>query len=159
RRESLGFLAAPSKDEGIAALEPHHTTTATRVSDEERVDVFLGQAVTLRELAGVDPDRLGGRLVEKRWVDEPIVDDHVGAAQRLEAAHRHESGIARARADQPDVAYAHAAARSRPRSRALASSSRPLGDESSERGIERAAPRVGVGRGPAPAKRASRLAG
>src|SRR2546426_11189526 len=49
RRESLGFLAAPSKDEGIAALEPHHTTTTTRMSDEERVDVFLGQAVTLRE--------------------------------------------------------------------------------------------------------------
>ena len=108
-RQRQGFLAATAEHEGIAALEPDHAASPARVLDQPRVDLDLGQAVAAGALAREEPERAGRRLVEQGRVDEAIVDDHVGPAQGIEPAHRHEPGIARARADEVDAPPVHQA--------------------------------------------------
>src|SRR5205823_15107337 len=93
---------------------------APRVQPEQRVDLRLRQRVITTRLAGEDPPR-ARRLAKQPPVDEPIVDDDVGAAQQRQATNGHEAGIARPRADEGDGAYAHSARSSRARSRRAAS--------------------------------------
>jgi len=79
-RQRVGFFAAPSEDERIAALETHDPAPAPGVHDQERVDALLRQGVVAGGLAGEDAAR-ARRLVEEARMHEPIVDDDVSAAQ------------------------------------------------------------------------------
>ncbi len=102
-RESQRLLAPTSEHERVAPLEADHEAAALGLLDQQRVDLRLGQAVRPRVLAREDPERAGWRLVEQHRVDQTIVDDHPGAPQHLEPAHRHEAGIAGPGADQIDA--------------------------------------------------------
>ena len=102
-RQRQRLLAAAAEHERVAALQPHHDAASPRLLDQPRVDLALRQTVGARALAREDAERARRRLVEQGRVDETVVDDHVGAAQHLETAHRHEPGIARSGTDQVDA--------------------------------------------------------
>src|SRR5205823_2661819 len=82
---------------GTAALEPHDAVTGERLGDQQRVDLVLGERVRPARLAGEHATGRGRRLVEELRIDQSIVDDDLGAPQKVEAAHGDESGIARPR--------------------------------------------------------------
>src|SRR2546425_10203939 len=105
-RQRLRLLAAPAEDEGVAALEPHDTPPAPRVTDEERVDARLGQRVRAARLAREDATR-PRRLGEETPIHQAVVDDDVGAAQELEAAHGDQPRVAGAGTDERHRPYAH----------------------------------------------------
>src|SRR6185503_11232686 len=118
--QRVGLFPAPSKDERIAALEPHDAAPALGVHDQERVDALLRERVVAGFLAGEDAAR-ARRLVEEARMDEPVVDDDLSATQEREAPHRHEPGVAGPGADQRDRAYgAHASTPRSSSSRSLA---------------------------------------
>src|SRR5262249_59494604 len=71
---------APSEDERIATLEPHHEPSRLGVMDHDRVDGRLVEAMAARGLAGEDAQGTAGGLGEARRMDEVIVDDHHGPA-------------------------------------------------------------------------------
>ena len=119
--QGFGLFAAATEDERIAALQPYDPAAAPRVHDQERVDPLLGQRVVAGSLTRVDTPRARG-LVEESRVDQPVVHDDLSSPQELEPTHRHEPGIAGARADERDRADSHDSAPSSSSSRCLASS-------------------------------------
>src|SRR5439155_10497291 len=114
-------FAAATEDERIAALQPYDPTAAPRVHDQKRVDPLLRQRVVAGRLPRVDTPRARG-LVEEPRIDQAVVHDDLSPPQELEPSHRHETRIARARADERDRADSHDSAPSSSSSRCLASS-------------------------------------
>jgi hypothetical protein len=76
--ERSGLLAAPAEHKRVAALEPHDTSAILRVRDEQRVDLLLRHRMMAAHLSRKDPAR-ARRLTEQPAIDEPVVDDDVGA--------------------------------------------------------------------------------
>ena len=99
--EGQGLLPAPSEHEGVAALQADDRPPGPALADQEGVDLVLVDR-TARRLADVDPPGGGRGQVEEAGVGQPVVDDHVGAAEHLGAAHGQQPGVAGAGADQVD---------------------------------------------------------
>src|SRR5439155_14959472 len=94
-RERL--LPAAAEEERVAALESHDVVSATAERDEQLVDLLLLETVSL------DPQCVGGRLVDELGSDEAVVDDHVARTDALEALDRDQPGIAWTGADEGDA--------------------------------------------------------
>jgi hypothetical protein len=75
-----GLFPTPPEDERIAPLEPHHDPAGQGVVHEEGVDVLLPAGVISRRLADEDALRLGRRLRQQGFRDQPVVDHHLGPA-------------------------------------------------------------------------------
>ncbi len=99
-----GLLAAAAEDERVAALQANHDAALGGVLGEELVDAPLRNGVHRRLLAHVDELGVGRRQGEHRVVGEAVVDDHVGARERVGAVTREQAGVAGAAADQVDGA-------------------------------------------------------
>ncbi len=93
RRQRLGLLAATPEHERVATLEPDDGAPGTPVLDEERVDVGLLDLGPAGRLPDVDALGVGRRELQQRRVHEPVVDDDVGAAEHLGAAHGEQSRV------------------------------------------------------------------
>jgi len=94
-RERL--LAAATEEERVPAFEPDDVVAKPAVGDEQRVHLFLLEAVAL------DPQRIGGRLVDELASDESVVHDDVARAHALETLDRDQTRVARAGAYQGDA--------------------------------------------------------
>jgi hypothetical protein len=64
------------------------------------IDLFLGEGSVPGSLADVDQDRIGPHVSQKLVSYQPVVDDHIGAAEQLESANGDEARITGAAADQ-----------------------------------------------------------
>ena len=83
---------------GSPPLSRTTVRAGTAALDEQRVDLVLVISTRPGRLADVDALGVGRREVDERRVDEPVVDDNVGARASTSApAHREQPGIARAR--------------------------------------------------------------
>ena len=102
QRERL--LAAAPEHERIAALEAQHAQAGARKLDQALVDPELRRARPSGALA----DRLeaGGRAGERQDLGrhQGVVQDDIGAGQRMGGVQREQAGVARPGADQPDAA-------------------------------------------------------
>ena len=104
RRELLGLFAAAAEDERVAALEPHDVLSLERALDDQRMDARLVVPAAARAAAHRDALGSGGGERQDAGGHELVVRDHGRAREEAMGAHRQELGIARARADQPDLA-------------------------------------------------------
>ena len=95
------LLAAAPEHEGIAPLQPQHPAAVPRQLDQPLGDVALFRGRHAAALAGELPLGPGAREVEDASLDQGVVDDHVGAAQRVHGVQRQQPRIARAGTDQP----------------------------------------------------------
>src|SRR4029453_4040112 len=105
--QRLRLFPAATKNERIAALEPHTLVTKAGVVDEYSVDFFLSDAMASRLLADKNPDGRGRRLFEKLKVHQLIVNNHLSAVQQLQPADRDQARISRPRADEINFARPH----------------------------------------------------
>ena len=102
RAQVLGLLAAAPKDERVPALEPRHGFARERPLGEQRVDLGLGQGMPLRLLAHVHALAGGRSVCEQRGVNEPVIDHHVGARERVPPRQRQQARVARPGPDEVD---------------------------------------------------------
>ena len=93
-RERL--LAAAAEDERVAALEAHDVEAAPA----ERTSSSLTSSWSCASRG--DPDRVRGRLADELLGDEPVVDEHVAAADEVEPPRGDQAGVAGAGADERD---------------------------------------------------------
>ena len=87
------LLAAPPEDEAVAAFEPRDPFSLVRFGDEERGGLFLGHAVSAAAFS--NEDLLGGlqcRVTQKVFVQQVIIEDDIGTAQRFQPPDRDEPG-------------------------------------------------------------------
>ncbi len=98
RLEGQYLLTAPPEDEGIAALQADDPPTGSTLADQEGVDLVLFDR-TAGLLPDVDPPGRGRSQVQEAGVGQPVVHDHLGAAQQLRARAR--SGARGRRARRP----------------------------------------------------------
>ena len=124
RAQPRRLLAAAPEHERVAALQPHHALARARLLDHEVGDLVLRDALrAVAALAHVDALAALGHEQQDRRIDQRVVEQHLGALELAQRAHRQQVGIARTRADEQ-----HAPAHSRPsisRRAPRASSSRP----------------------------------
>ena len=81
----MGFLAAPSKYEGVAALEAHHDISGGGPFHQQLIDFVLGKGLASPLLADKYPlRRRSGRLQQGR-VHQAVIDHHIGLLQATQA--------------------------------------------------------------------------
>ena len=102
--QRLDLLAAPSEDERIATLEPHHAPARAGQADQQRTDLGLRHDVVATLLAGIDALGVHRNEVEHLGGDQVVVDHDIGLAEHAHRAQRQQLGVARASADQIDAA-------------------------------------------------------
>ncbi len=103
-RELLGLFSATAEDERIAALEAHDVLALERALDDERMDARLvvPAAAGAPARPGCAPRWRGQR--EHVRGHELVVGDDRGVREEAVRADREQLGIARAGADEPDLA-------------------------------------------------------
>ena len=98
------FFGSTAKDERVAALEADDAAIRARMLDHQRVDLFLSDALCAAAFADVD-DFGGGRSeIENRLRNEVVVEDDVGGLDKAQRFDGEQVGIARAGADERDLA-------------------------------------------------------
>ena len=112
---------AAAEDERVAALQAHDPPAATAVRDERRVDLVLGHGGAPGGLARVEQLGAGPAEGQQPLGAEAVVDDDVGALQRVAARRGDQARVAGPGADQVDHpahrrTWATTAAATRPRS-------------------------------------------
>ncbi len=99
-RECLRLFPAATKDERIAALQPHDALPFPGLLHEERVDFLLRQGVRARFLPGENRLRTFRRPLQHFGIAEVIEDDHLRLLDALLRPQRDQSEITRTSADQ-----------------------------------------------------------
>ena len=82
-RESLGFLAAPSKEKRIAALKSHHALSLQRAPNQLDIDLVLWSLSAATDLAGLNTFDIGAGVVEDVGIDQRVVDDHIARRDQV----------------------------------------------------------------------------
>ena len=104
RGQGERLLATAPEHERIAALETQHAQAGARQLDQALVDPELRRPRPSGALA----DRLeaGGRTGERQDLGrhQGVVQDDIGAGQRMGGVQREQAGVARPGADQPHAA-------------------------------------------------------
>ena len=105
RRELLGFLAAATENERVAALEPHDGFALAGAGEHEFGELFLREAAVALVVAARND--FGGRRGEPQQfgIDQHVADDHFGEPEQFRAAQREQAGVARPRAHQINCAF------------------------------------------------------
>ena len=88
--------------EGVAALEAHHLEPGPAPRHQQLADLVLVHRGPAGRLAHVDQLGAGRGQVEQAGHRQPVVHDHVGAAQHLGAPNGQQAGIPWPRAHQVD---------------------------------------------------------
>ena len=73
------------------------------MGDDQRVDRLLRQCMPVALLGHRDPLGRFGRMIEPALIDQPVMDDDIGALERLDRAQRQQPGIARTGANENDA--------------------------------------------------------
>lgn len=94
------LFTPPAEHERVAPLEPNDRLSSGGVTNQELVDLFLGERSVSGPLADVDQHRIGARLSQELVSYQAVVHDDLGAPQQLQAAGGDQSGIAGAAAHQ-----------------------------------------------------------
>lgn len=94
------FLAAPTEDERVSALEPGHNLSLIRPLDDQRVDLVLGQSVFAALLAYVNQLRVRPALFKETLVRKIVIDNHIGLSYTVKTLYRYQSRIPGSRADE-----------------------------------------------------------
>ena len=132
----LRLLATAPEDERVASLETHYVVACQRLVHQQLFDVCLAVrgAGVRATLAHVDPPRRGRGQLQQRRLHEVVIDHDLGAAQDLDRANRHQTGVAGPGAHEPDLPghrWARRAMSSRPpRSSSSLPSARPRASSS-----------------------------
>ena len=103
RAQILEFLAAPAKDERIAAFQADDAVAALGVFAQQPMDGFLGDAVSASGFSDFDQLRLAARQLEDFRADQAVVQDDVGRLQRAQGIQRQEARVTRPGANQDDA--------------------------------------------------------
>ena len=90
------------KMNGSPPFEPQHAPTRSRQIDQPIRDGGLRHGGAAAALAGVHEHRLGTGEGENAPVDQRVVDDDIGARERVQGVECQQTRIARAGADEPD---------------------------------------------------------
>src|SRR2546426_11496264 len=80
-----GFLTASPQHEGIPPYQPDDSMATAGFGDQPRVDLVLWLGVMTARLADENSPRARRHQLQQPFVDEPGVDDHVGAAGQTSA--------------------------------------------------------------------------
>ena len=98
----IGFFAAATENEGVAALEAHHQMALARFADQNLVDPVLRHAVQ-RAFLG-HRDQTGGRRGQIEYIpaDETVMNNHIGIGEQPRRFQGQKIGIARTCANQID---------------------------------------------------------
>ena len=90
-----GLLAAPAKQERIAALETDDLAPVAGEADQQGIDLGLGNGMTFGLFADTDPGCPRRNQRHDLVGDQPIVDHHVGFVQQTAGLEGQEFGVAR----------------------------------------------------------------
>ena len=99
------LFAAPAKNKGVAALEPHHLFAALRLADHELFDKRLRRAGAAAAFAHVDHAGAGRGVGQHRVVHQVVHQQHRGAGNGFDRFEREQVGVAGACAHQGDAAH------------------------------------------------------
>ena len=102
--QKLQLLAAPSEEEGVAALESHDAIARLSLPEQNLVDFVLGHLVMAGLLAHVDGPGAGGNQGQNGRTDQPVVDHHLGLPDGPAALAGQQARVAGTRAHQNDIA-------------------------------------------------------
>ncbi len=90
----LRFLASPTEDNGVAALQTNDHLVLTRFLCKKGIDLFLRKLVPGGLLARVDDLRAGVSVLEEALVHQVIIDDDIGLPDEFETFHCNELHVA-----------------------------------------------------------------
>ena len=85
RFQQLQLLPPPAKEEGVAALEPHHPLVLLGLAQKDPVDLLLGHQMVAGFLAHVDFFRVLGDKRQNGGAHQPVVYHHLGIFNGLTA--------------------------------------------------------------------------
>jgi len=100
------FAAAP-EHKRIATLQPHNQFARLRLFDQQRVDLWLWDAVIVLCLARVDHFGVGAHLAQQFMGNQAVMDDDIGAPQQRQALDGDQARIAGTRPHEINRTYAH----------------------------------------------------
>ena len=102
--QHIELFAAAAEHERIAALEAHDVAAGFRFRHQQRVDLSLRQRVVALALADEHAAGIAPRIFQHRRIDQLVIDDDVGLAQRTGRAQGQQLRIAGACAHQRHAA-------------------------------------------------------
>ena len=102
--QSQRFLAAAAEDAGVAAFQPQHPPPLSRQPDQPGRDVGLAWRRASAALAGIVELHAVRRQGQDARIDKRVVDDDIGAVERMQGQGGEEPGVARPRSNQPNAA-------------------------------------------------------
>ncbi len=103
-RQFVDFLAATAKYERIAALQAQHALALLGQLDQLAVDLVLGHGVVGAALADVQAVGVAAAQFEDGRGHQAVVEHHVGLLHQAQGAEGQQVRVARAGADQVDLA-------------------------------------------------------
>ena len=128
RGQRLGLFAAAPEDERVPTLEPDHPFARLGETDEHRINVGLAVWVATQARAREHEFDLRSRLVEQRFVHQPVVDHDIGGPEHFQTLHRDKAWVAGTRANEVHLPRSHerpAKISAAPRSERRLASARP----------------------------------
>ena len=105
RFQQLQLFPAPAKEEGIAALEPHHPLVLLGLAQKNPVDLLLGHQMVAGFLAHVDFFRVPGDERQNGGAHQPVIYHHLGIFNGLTALLGQKTRISRACPHQNHAAH------------------------------------------------------
>ena len=99
----LDFLTAAPENEGIAPFQAHDNRASFDVGNDQGIDAILGDGVAVALLGDIDTLCRGADIVEHAVVDEAVMDNDIGLAERLNGFDRQQTGITRPRTNENDA--------------------------------------------------------
>ena len=101
--QQLDFLAAPTEDKRIAALEAHYPLALLGHFQQQCVDLLLWQAVVGAGLAHVDALGIAPGQLDDGRRHQAIIEHHIRALQQAQGLERQQVGITGTGAQQVDL--------------------------------------------------------
>ena len=102
--QGIQLFAAAPEDKWVAAFEPHHPLTLARLRHHQAVDEGLRSGNATATFAHGDRARTAPHIAQHARVHQVVHQHHRGAAQGLDGLDGEQFGVARAGADQADMA-------------------------------------------------------
>src|SRR5688572_11609817 len=94
------FLTTPAEDKRIAAFEADHIPPEAGMHCQEFVDFFLPKRVVVRLFSDKDALCMRRGFVEKRRIQQAVIEENLRGADALQAAHRDQFWITGPGADE-----------------------------------------------------------
>ncbi len=104
--KGIDFLAAPAKDEWVAAFKAHHPLALFGQFRQQFIDLFLAHGMFVAFLAYIDTFCIAPYHLEYGFGHQSIIYHHVGLLHQAQCPKSEQIGISGAAAHQIDLTHA-----------------------------------------------------